>query len=31
MAYLEKVMEQLGQFADYAASIDVVLLHENEK
>ncbi len=31
MAYREKVMEQLGQFADYAASNDVVLLHENEK
>ena len=31
VAYREKVMEQLGQFADYAASNDVVLLHENEK
>lgn len=31
MVYREKVMEQLGQFADYAASNDVVLLHENEK
>lgn len=31
VAYREKVMEQLGQFADYAASDDVVLLHENEK
>lgn len=30
-AYREKVMEQLGQLADYAASNDVVLLHENEK
>lgn len=30
-AYREKVMEQLGQFADYAAANDVVLLHENEK
>lgn len=26
-----KVMEQLGQFADYAAANEAVLLHENEK
>ncbi len=26
-----KIMEQLGQFVDYAAANDVVLLHENEK
>lgn len=30
-AYRGAVMERLGQFADYAASNDVVLLHENEK
>ena len=29
--YREKVMEQLGQFVDYAAANNVVLLHENEK
>lgn len=29
--YREKVMEQLGQFVDYAAANDIVLLHENEK
>lgn len=27
----EEVMERLGQFADYAAANDAVLLHENEK
>ncbi len=27
----EKVMEQLGQFVDYAASNEAILLHENEK
>lgn len=30
-AYREEVMNRLGQFADYAASNEVVLLHENEK
>lgn len=30
-AYRGKVMEQLGQLADYAATQGVVLLHENEK
>ena len=30
-AYRGKVMEQLGQFVDYAAANDIVLLHENEK
>ena len=30
-AYRGKVMEQLGQFVDYAAGNDIVLLHENEK
>ncbi len=29
--YRGKVMEQLGSFADYAETNDVVLLHENEK
>ena len=29
--YREEVMDRLGQFADYAVSNDVVLLHENEK
>lgn len=29
--YREKVMERLGQFADYAKANHVVLLHENEK
>lgn len=27
----DEVMDRLGQFADYAAANDVVLLHENEK
>lgn len=27
----DEVMERLGQFADYAAANDVILLHENEK
>lgn len=31
LSYREKVMDQLGQFAEYAAANDVVLLHENEK
>ena len=31
VSYREKVMEQLGQFVDYAAANNVVLLHENEK
>ena len=30
-SYRGKVMEQLGQLADYAAANEVVLLHENEK
>ena len=30
-AYRDEVMNRLGQFADYAASNEVVLLHENEK
>lgn len=30
-AYRGKVMEQLGQFVDYAAAHGIVLLHENEK
>lgn len=30
-SYRGKVLEQLGQFADYAAANEVVLLHENEK
>ena len=30
-AYREAVLERLGQFVDYAASNDVILLHENEK
>ncbi len=30
-AYREQVMERLGEMADYAASQDVILLHENEK
>lgn len=30
-AYRGKVMEQLGQFVDYAAANNIVLLHENEK
>lgn len=30
-AYRGKVMEQLGQFVDYAAANGIVLLHENEK
>lgn len=29
--YREKVMEQMGQFVDYAAANEAVLLHENEK
>lgn len=29
--YRNKVMDQLGQFVEYAKSNDVVLLHENEK
>lgn len=29
--YREEVMNRLGQFADYATSNEVVLLHENEK
>ena len=29
--YREKVMEQLGQFVEYAAVNGIVLLHENEK
>lgn len=31
LPYRAKVMEQLGRFADYAKSNDVILLHENEK
>ena len=30
-AYRDEVMNRLGQFADYAAANEVVLLHENEK
>lgn len=30
-SYRGKVMEQLGQFVDYAAANGIVLLHENEK
>lgn len=30
-AYRAEVMNRLGQFADYAAANEVVLLHENEK
>lgn len=29
--YREQVMERLGKMADYAASQDIILLHENEK
>lgn len=29
--YRESVMERLGKMADYAASHDIILLHENEK
>lgn len=30
-SYREQVMERLGQFVDYAAANEIVLLHENEK
>lgn len=30
-SWRDRVMERLGQFADYAAANDVILLHENEK